>query len=29
MTHKSRIGVLVIDCQMDDLKGPLAFWKAA
>lgn len=29
MAHKSRIGVLVIDCQTDDLSAPLAFWKAA
>ncbi|MEM7546274.1 MAG: VOC family protein [Pseudomonadota bacterium] len=29
MTHRSRIGVLVIDCQTDDLTAPLAFWKDA
>lgn len=29
MMHKSRIGCLVIDCQTDDLAGPLAFWTKA
>lgn len=29
MAHRSRIGVVVIDCQTDDLTEPLAFWKAA
>ncbi|MEX2517716.1 MAG: VOC family protein [Paracoccaceae bacterium] len=29
MAHKSRIGVVVIDCQTDDLTEALGFWKAA
>ncbi|MEL6337271.1 MAG: VOC family protein [Pseudomonadota bacterium] len=29
MTHHSRIGVLVIDCQTDDLEPACAFWRAA
>ena len=29
MTHRSRIGVIVIDCKADDLTEPLAFWSAA
>ena len=29
MTHRSRIGVVVIDCRTDDLSEPLAFWSAA
>jgi len=28
MTHKSRIGVLCIDCQTDDLGPAAAFWSA-
>jgi len=24
--HKSRLGVVVIDCQTDDLAGAAAFW---
>ncbi len=28
MTHRSRIGVLVIDCQTDDLGPATAFWAA-
>ena len=27
--HKSRIGVIVIDCETDDLNGPLDFWSKA
>ncbi len=27
--HKSRLGVLVIDCQADDLEDANAFWSAA
>jgi hypothetical protein len=27
--HKSRLGVIVIDCQTDDLTEPLAYWSAA
>lgn len=27
--HKSRLGVLVIDCQTDDLAGSADFWSAA
>ena len=27
--HKSRLGVLVIDCQTDDLPNAAAFWGAA
>jgi predicted enzyme related to lactoylglutathione lyase len=27
MSHRSRIGVIVIDCQTDDLKEPLRFWE--
>lgn len=29
MTHRSRIGVIVIDCQTDDLGPATAFWSAA
>lgn len=29
MTHRSRIGVIVIDCQTDDLESACAFWRAA
>lgn len=29
MTHRSRIGVLVIDCQTADLAPACAFWRAA
>lgn len=29
MTHRSRIGVLCIDCQTDDLSDAVAFWSAA
>lgn len=29
MTHRSRIGVVVIDCETDDLSEPMAFWSAA
>ena len=29
MTHHSRIGVIVIDCQTEDLSGATAFWSAA
>ncbi|MBM2575211.1 VOC family protein [Jannaschia sp. Os4] len=29
MTHRSRLGVVVIDCETDDLSAPLAFWSAA
>ncbi|SNR32878.1 VOC family protein [Puniceibacterium sediminis] len=29
MSHKSRIGCLVIDCQTDDLTEACAFWSAA
>lgn len=29
MTHKSRIGVVVIDCQTDDLKPAADFWSKA
>lgn len=28
MTHSSRIGVIVIDCQVDDLSEACAFWSA-
>ena len=27
--HKSRLGVVVIDCQVDDLDDAIAFWSAA
>jgi predicted enzyme related to lactoylglutathione lyase len=29
MSHHSRIGVIVIDCQTDDLAEACAFWSAA
>jgi len=29
MTHRSRIGVIVIDCQTQDLAPATAFWSAA
>ena len=29
MSHRSRIGVVVIDCQTDDLTAATAFWSAA
>ncbi|MGF1552527.1 MAG: VOC family protein [Paracoccaceae bacterium] len=29
MTHRSRIGVIVIDCETDDLAPATAFWAAA
>ncbi|MEM9763828.1 MAG: VOC family protein [Pseudomonadota bacterium] len=29
MGHRSRIGVLVIDCEEQDLAEPLRFWSAA
>ena len=29
MTHHSRIGVVVIDCETDDLTEAAAFWSAA
>ncbi|QIE57544.1 VOC family protein [Pikeienuella piscinae] len=29
MAHQSRIGVIVIDCQTEDLTAALAFWKEA
>ncbi|WMS44359.1 VOC family protein [Acuticoccus sp. MNP-M23] len=29
MTHKSRIGCIVIDCKIDELSPALAFWSAA
>lgn len=29
MTHRSRIGVVVIDCETDDLSDATAFWSAA
>ena len=29
MSHQSRLGVIVIDCQTDDLTEPLKFWSAA
>ncbi|MDD9738409.1 MAG: VOC family protein [Marinovum algicola] len=29
MSHKSRIGCIVIDCQTDDLTQACAFWSAA
>lgn len=29
MTHRSRIGVVVIDCETDDLAEATAFWSAA
>ncbi len=29
MSHRSRIGVIVIDCQTDDLTEACAFWSAA
>ena len=29
MTHKSRLGVIVIDCQCDDLSDHVAFWSNA
>ena len=29
MTHRSRIGVLCIDCRTDDLAEAVAFWSAA
>ena len=29
MTHKSRIGCLVLDCETDNLTDALAFWSAA
>jgi predicted enzyme related to lactoylglutathione lyase len=29
MAHKSRIGVIVIDCQTRDLSEAVAFWSAA
>jgi hypothetical protein len=29
MTHRSRIGVLCIDCQTDDLGPGMAFWSKA
>ncbi len=29
MTHKSRIGCIVIDCKTDELSDALAFWSAA
>jgi hypothetical protein len=29
MTHRSRIGVIVIDCRTDDLTDATAFWSAA
>ncbi|MBT8474816.1 MAG: VOC family protein [Alphaproteobacteria bacterium] len=29
MTHASRIGVIVIDCQTEDLTDATAFWSAA
>ena len=29
MTHKSRLGCMVIDCKGEDLASALAFWSAA
>ena len=29
MSHKSRLGVIVIDCQTDDLQDAAAFWAGA
>ncbi|MEO0683073.1 MAG: VOC family protein [Pseudomonadota bacterium] len=29
MTHRSRLGVVVIDCETDDLTEAAAFWSAA
>ncbi|WP_323766364.1 VOC family protein [Marinovum sp.] len=29
MSHRSRIGCIVIDCQTDDLSAACAFWSAA
>ena len=29
MTHRSRIGVICIDCRTDDLTDAVAFWSAA
>ena len=29
MTHRSRIGVVCIDCRTDDLTDAVAFWSAA
>lgn len=29
MTHSSRLGVFVVDCQTDDLTEAAAFWSAA
>lgn len=29
MTHRSRLGVIVIDCQTDDLGAATTFWKDA
>ena len=29
MPHRSRIGVIVIDCQTDDLEPGTRFWRAA
>jgi len=29
MSHKSRIGVIVIDCKTDELSDALAFWSRA
>lgn len=29
MTHRSRIGCIVIDCRTEDLSDALAFWSAA
>lgn len=29
LTHRSRVGVIVIDCQTDDLQPAADFWKAA
>ena len=29
MAHRSRLGVVVVDCQTDDLQDALAFWSAA
>ncbi|PKP73450.1 MAG: glyoxalase [Alphaproteobacteria bacterium HGW-Alphaproteobacteria-6] len=28
MSHRSRIGVLCIDCKTDDLTGAVAYWSA-
>jgi len=29
MAHKSRLGIIVIDCKADDLKSATAFWSGA